>query len=88
MSLQHTSLNATLTPVRVSTAPEIVQYRNIKFASISERLTHSKSINDWNGASIGSEKHGYVFADAYMAATTYMLTRNETAPDVRRYTTT
>jgi hypothetical protein len=67
MSLKHASLNATLNPVRPSTAPGILQYRNIKFASIPERFAHSKLINDWNGATIGSEKHGFVGASLLYA---------------------
>ncbi|KAA8902952.1 Alpha/Beta hydrolase protein [Sphaerosporella brunnea] len=58
MSFHHASLNARLSPVRISTAPGILQYRNIKFASIPERFAHSELINDWNGAAIGTETHG------------------------------
>ncbi|CCX05424.1 Alpha/Beta hydrolase protein [Pyronema domesticum] len=58
MPFHHASLNATVKPVSISSSPGILQYRNIKFASIPERLQHSQLINDWNGAEIGSDKHG------------------------------
>ncbi|KAF8253492.1 alpha/beta-hydrolase [Wilcoxina mikolae CBS 423.85] len=58
MSFHHATLNASLTPVEISTSPGILQYRNIKYASIPERFAQSVPINDWNGAAIGSEKHG------------------------------
>jgi hypothetical protein len=60
MSFHHISLNAKLTPVSISTSPGILQYRNIKYASIPERFAQSVPIHDWNGAAIGTEKHGFV----------------------------
>ncbi|KAI5813186.1 Alpha/Beta hydrolase protein [Pyronema omphalodes] len=58
MTFHHASLNAIVKPVSVSSNPGILQYRNIKFASIPGRLQHSQVIDDWNGAEIGDEKHG------------------------------